>query len=175
MSVNPLAALDKAAKIFDDNFESEQEAQAVSTRRQEIDISSPYKLPHLIRPIITIWSGFMWSINIIWALLLVSFRGVEGADALLTDPTSIVAYTLAATSGTFSTCIGFYFHSRRKEKQEARRIVARDNMNKDKLSAAMSIEKMQLKAKLEEEKFKQKEQKKDNRVERREEKRASRE
>ena len=101
-------------------FTSDDEVNEQLTERLRIDLTSPYKLPHLIRPMSTIYSGIIWGISIIWALIISSVMinkiGLEAATKALLDPSSLMMYVLAATTANYGTHIGFYFQSRKNEK-----------------------------------------------------------
>jgi len=137
--------LEEVGKIMDDSFESGEERQKTLTRRLEIDNTSPFKLPHMIRPLSTAFSGAMWGISVIWTLviasILISKVGVEEASSIILSPDSIIMYILAATTTTYGTHIGFYFNSRKAEKNNAK-----------KAQTAIELEKMREKAEIKEDK-----------------------
>jgi hypothetical protein len=136
--INIDKTIDEVTDVVDKSFESEQERQEMLTERQRIDSTSPFRLPHLIRPISTMFSGLIWGVSIIWALIIASIKiselGIEQASSVILASDSIVMYVLAATSTTYGTHIGFYFESRKKEKITAK-----------KASVALDIERMKVK------------------------------
>jgi len=119
-----LEGIDKVGEIVDDSFESEQERQETLTERQRIDLSSPYKLPHLIRPVITLWSMLVWNVSVVWSLAVTQ-----------PDP-----YVLAATSGILASCVGWYFDSRRREKIADKKMQSEQAVMQDKTKAAIKLE-----------------------------------
>jgi len=119
-----LEGIDKVGEIVDDSFESEQERQETLTERQRIDLSSPYKLPHLIRPVITLWSMLVWNVSVVWSLAVTQ-----------PDP-----YVLAATSGILASCVGWYFDSRRREKIADKKMKSEQAIMQDKTKAAIKLE-----------------------------------
>jgi hypothetical protein len=165
---NILKSVDKAVAFADKSFESEQEAQKVSTDRLSLDLTSPYKLPHFIRPILALGTFFMWATSIIWTLIIatVQVNPIEASLQLL-SPDSIILYILGSTTTTFGTTIGFYFHSRRKEKVQAKKDLAEVQMNEAKLKAAIALEKIKAELALKQAEAEIKETRKDNRRARR--------
>ncbi len=117
---------------IDKNTESKQD------RRHRIDLTSPFKLPHLIRPISTLYTGIIWGASIIWALAiattLIVTDGMKEASSAILAPDSIIMYVLGATTTMYGTHIGFYFNSRKNEK-----------INANKARAAIEIEEIKLK------------------------------
>lgn len=97
---------DKAMDFADDSFESAEERQKTLTRRLEIDNTSPFMLPHLIRPIIAIWSMVTYTGLAIWAMI----KG--DMDVMV---------VLGTSAGILMTVIGFYFNSRKVEKVNAKK------------------------------------------------------
>jgi hypothetical protein len=151
-------------KFADEAFESEEERQATLTERLRLDTTSPFKLPHLIRPMSTIFSAVIWGISIIWVLIIATVMinkiGIEAASTAIMSSDSIIMYILAATTTNYATHIGFYFSSRKVEKNTAK-----------KASAAIEVEKIKLVASI---KAGERAEKRDEREERREERREKR-
>ncbi len=118
------------------------------TERLRIDTTSPFKLPHLIRPISTMYSGVIWGISIIWALIiasvLISKVGIEAASSQIMSSDSIIMYILAATTANYGTHIGFYFRSRGNEKINAKKAYAAIEIERHKAKVAIKREEMDL-------------------------------
>jgi len=94
------------------------------TKRQQIDATSQFMLPHLIRPIISLVVLFMQIL-----IFVAVFFKVEVPDDLIYE---VGALNMAT--------IGFYFNSRRNEK-----------INAKKTEAAIKIESIRAKAEIKEE------------------------
>ena len=124
MIVDPLKAADKLIDAVDDNVYSEQESQEERTERLRIDMESNSPMAKIIRPLITLISALVWAFAIVYSFF-------KTADPI----------ALASASSVFITCIGFYFHSRRQEK-----------INAKKSDAAIKIERMKTRHELREEK-----------------------
>lgn len=122
--IDALKAVDKIIDAVDDNVYSEQESQAERTERLRIDMQSDNPIAKIIRPVVTLMTGLVWS----FAMVFSFFR---------TAPPEVV-YSVSAV---FTMCIGFYFHSRRQEKIAAK-----------KTDAAIKIEALKTKHELREEK-----------------------
>ena len=122
--IDPLKIIDKATEVLDDNVYSEQESQQERTERLRIDMQSDNPIAKIIRPVITLMTGLVWS----FAMVFSFFE---------TAPSEVV-YSVSAV---FTMCIGFYFHSRRQEKIAAK-----------KTDAAIKIEAMKTKHELREDK-----------------------
>lgn len=138
--INFNKGIEDVGNIVDNVHTSGEEAAAISTERQRIDISSPFMLPHLIRPLITIWAAVMWSMTIIWAMALIS-RSQETLLNAALNLDSVVMYSLASTSAILSTCVSWYFHSRKIEKKTL--IEAKANIAKS--EAAIEIRRIEVK------------------------------
>ena len=150
-------------KLVDDSFTTSEESAMISTRRQEIDLASPFKLPHMIRPYITIYAGFMWGLSIIWVLILATLQSnpIEAAMTML-SPDSIIMYVLAATTTTFGACVSWYFHSRGQEKREI--IKAKAEMKKT--DAAIDIRRLETKEEFRKDRAEEKRKKREARQDR---------
>ena len=136
------STVDNITDTVGNNIESEQERQATLTERLRIDTTSPFKLPHLIRPISFIWAmGLQTLLSVI--VVVMAFNQNP------TDTTSILA-VVGSNGAILTSMVGFYFSSRKQEK-----------INLEKVKAAVKIEEMKTGAAI-------KEEKKDNRAERRE-------
>ena len=101
-----------ATKIISDVTGSIDKATAnQQSERLKIDTTSPFKLPHLIRPISFIWAMANETIlttSTILAVFVLDTSNVNAVNALIA--------ALAANSAILTTIIGFYFNSRRNEK-----------------------------------------------------------
>ena len=135
MSVNPLDTVDKALAFADDAFESGEEREATRTERLKLDTTSPFKLPHLIRPISFIWAMANETI-LTWAtIFVVFFAGDVDPEA----STALMA-ALAANTAVLSTIVGFYFNGRSSEKKAAKKAAADALIMKTKTKAAVQLE-----------------------------------
>lgn len=131
MSINPLDAAEKAMAFADDSFESREEAAVMRTRRQEIDLKSPYKLPHLIRPIMAIWSMLTYSFAEAYGLYTGQISGLEA---------------MAANAAIVMAIIGFYFNSRKAEKTVAKTMSGQLEIVAMKAKTAIKLEEIKAKA-----------------------------
>lgn len=107
--------IDSVGSNADKLTESGEERQATLTERQRIDSTSPFKLPHLVRPIIAL----------IALLLQVGVFVAAICGVILPEH---IVYEIGALN---TATIGFYFNSRRNEK-----------INAKKTAAAIKIEKI---------------------------------
>lgn len=87
--------------VIDDNTESREEVEEQTTKRLEIDTTSPFILPHLIRPI---------SLLISWVLVTALFIAV--ICKVIIDPVIMGEVLLMHT-----TILSFYFRNRSMEKR----------------------------------------------------------
>ena len=133
--IDVLKAADKILDAVDDNVYSEQESQQERTERLRIDMQSDNPIAKIIRPVVTLMTGLVWS----FAMVFSFFE---------TAPSEVV-YSVSAV---FTMCIGFYFHSRRQEKIAAK-----------KTDAAIKIEAMKTKHELREEKRDNRQERKEER------------
>ena len=146
--VDPDKILKTATDAIDDNIESSQERQKTLTDRLEIDTTSPFKLPHLIRPIAFIWAMGMFTLLSVLGLILTYLKPEYDTLAIGT--------VMASITTILTAIVGFYFQSRKHEKISFER-------NK----TALRIEEIKTKAEI-------KESRKDRRQERRQERKANR-
>ena len=138
--------LDKALNFADDSFESREEAESTRTRRQEIDMTSPFRLPHLIRPIMAIWAMAIYSFALIFGMIKGQVDGLEA---------------LGSAAAILISIVGFYFNSRKMEKVTAK-----------KAQAAIQLEAMRTRADLREERKESRHERREERKEARRERRA---
>ena len=128
-------ALEKVTNLADDSFESEDERQKQLTERLRVDMTSPFKLPHLIRPISFIWAMTLQTILSLITVVM-AFRSTPANE------TSILA-VMGSNTGILMTMVGFYFGSRRAEKINAQKVEAaikiEDGKAKVELQKAKSI------------------------------------
>lgn len=160
MSINPLETVDKALKFADDSFESREEAEASRTERLKLDTTSPFKLPHLIRPYSFIWAMANETV-LTWATIAVVFF-MEKVDPIASN-TLIAA--LAANTAVLSTIVGFYFNGRSSEKRVAKKAASDAVLLKTKTKAAVQLELIKTRA---EEKSDKRKLKHEQRMERKE-------
>ena len=124
-------------KIADNLTSTADEKDTHLTERLRIDLTSPFKLPHLIRPYITLGSWGIWAINILWVLVLASI-----AKSMDTFSVQLALYTLAATTANLATCVSWYFSSRRNEKIQAKNAEAIIIMEEIKIKEQIRKEKV---------------------------------
>ena len=122
---------DKAMDFADDSFESREEAEATRTRRLEIDTTSPFKLPHLIRPI-----SFIWTLSLETLLTLAVIGLAFSESKFSVNVSNTVMAALASNTTVLLAQVGFYFNGRKAEK-----------INAKKAAAAVEIEYMKEKTK----------------------------
>jgi hypothetical protein len=130
-------AINKSLSFVDDAFESQDEAQKQSTRRLELDMSSKFILPHIIRPIITLW-----------AMSLYSYLAIYAMHNSLVD----IWIVLAATGTILSAAVSFYFHNKTIEKKHMAMLMSQEKQSKEKVDAAIKIEYLKTRAGLKQEK-----------------------
>lgn len=119
------------ANTADGFHESAEERSATLSERHRIDMTSDNWFSKSIRPLITIWTGLIWGT----VTLVAIFKG--GVDWEI--------YGIA--SAPFTTCIAWYFESRKREKMAAQNAkVAAENAK-----ANIEIQKMQTKHELKQE------------------------
>lgn len=123
--------IDKSLDLIDDVWEGQDEAQEQSTRRLELDMSSKFILPHIIRPIITLW-----------AMTLYSYLAIYAIHNELVD-TWIV---LAATGTILTSAVGFYFRNKTLEKKHVATLMSQEKTAELKIKAAVKIEQMKTRA-----------------------------
>ncbi len=138
---DPLQTAEKAMALIDDSFESREEAEGTRTERLKIDITSPYKLPHLIRPYAFIWAIVNETI-LTWATIALVFFGTT------VDPQASVALmaALAANTAILTAIVGFYFNSRKMEKNLAKQMAGQLAVTQLKAKTAVKIEAIKAKA-----------------------------
>lgn len=107
--IDPNKTIDKALGAVDDNVFSEQERQTMLTERQKIDMTSPFMLPQLIRPILALWGAATYSAAQAYCLYKGLVTGLE---------------VMTANGALVVTIIGFYFNSRKMEKMNAKKYEA---------------------------------------------------
>lgn len=133
--IDPLKAAETAMDFADDSFESREEAEATRTRRQEIDMTSPFKLPQLIRPILAIWGAATYTVAEVYLLYLDVISPLE---------------VMAANSAIVMSIIGFYFNSRKAEKVVAKQMAGQLEITSMKAKTAVKLEEIKTKAEIRE-------------------------
>lgn len=150
-------------KTFDDNFESRQELEEMRTRRHEIDTTSPFKLPHLIRPI-----AFIWAMGLQTILSIITLSMAFYTSPI--DTTAVLAVTGSNTS-ILLAIVGFYFNSRKAEKIDAKRVMAAMEIDKDRNNLELKRDKVALELERDLNKIEIKSEKKEARLTRRQKRR----
>ena len=123
---NANKAIEDVGKFADDSFESGEERQKALTERLRIDSSSPFKLPHLVRPIVTLTLLFFQLI-----IFVAIFFGIEVPES--------VVYEVGALNGV---AIGFYFNSRKAEKVMEKKAIAAIKVEEIKVKEEVRKEKV---------------------------------
>lgn len=128
--------LEDVTKLVDKVTSTSEERDEVLTERLKLDTTSPFMLPHLIRPIIAL------VLLILQILIFVAiFLKVEVPQDLIWQ-----------VGGLNAAAIGFYFNSRKAEKMQAKNAMA-----------SIEIAKIQSKAEVNEKRRVDKQDKKDKR------------
>ena len=157
--IDPLKAAEKAMDFADDSFESREESETTRTRRQEIDMTSPFKLPQLIRPILAIWGAT----NFTLVEFILLYQGViSPLEAMATNAAIVMAI------------IGFYFNSRKAEKIVAKQMSGQLEIVTMKAKTAVKLEELSTRKAIKEETKANKAERKEDRQERRQERRDAR-
>ena len=116
--------IEDVGKIADDLISTAEERDEMLTKRLALDTTSPFMLPHLIRPIIAL---AVLSMQIL--LFLAIFLKIEVPNDIIWQ-----------VGGLNAATIGFYFNSRKAEKMQAKNA-----------AASVQIATIQAKAKVKEE------------------------
>ena len=140
-------AIKSVTKLVDGSIESEQERQITLTERLRIDNTSPFKLPHLIRPI-----AFIWAMALQTALSI---------TALFQDGDLLVI--LGSNSAILMTMVGFYFSSRKAEKINAKKVFAAIEIEKEKAKVEIKKDEAILSENKKQARIDRKEQRRENR------------
>ena len=111
------------------------------SERLRIDTTSPFKLPHLIRPISFIWA--MANETILTTATIFAVFQLHDADSTVVN--TLLA-SLAANTTILTTIIGFYFNSRKQEKINLIKARNEERISFDKSEAAIKIEAIRTKA-----------------------------
>ena len=128
--------LEDVTKLIDKVTSTSEERDAVLTERLKLDTTSPFMLPHLIRPIIAL------VLLVLQILLFVAiFMKIEVPKDLIWQ-----------VGGLNAAAIGFYFNSRKAEKIQAKNAMA-----------SIEIAEIQAKATVQEKKRVDKEDRRDSR------------
>ena len=117
---------DKIESVVDDNVFSGEEKAQVYTDRLKLDLTSRFALPHLIRPILSLWAAGLFSFALIYGMIA---GIVNGTEAML------------AASAPITSAIIFYFDSRKKEKTLDKKIAASIQIEELKLKAQIKADK----------------------------------
>jgi len=133
MIKNPLETAEKAMALIDDSFESREEAEQMRTERQKIDLTSAFKLPHLIRPYMAIWGMITFSAAQAYCLYADLITGLEA---------------MGANTAIVMAIIGWYFNSRKAEKTVAKQMAGQFAVTQLKAKTAVKIEAIRAKAEI---------------------------
>lgn len=123
--------VEKSLSLVDDVWESREEAAEQSTRRLELDMSSKFILPHIIRPIITLW-----------AMSLYTYLSIYALHKALVDPWVVIA----ATVTILTSAVGFYFVNKTTEKKTMATLISQEKIAAKKINAAIKIEQLKTRA-----------------------------
>jgi hypothetical protein len=130
---NPLETAEKAMALIDDSFESREEAEQTRTERQRIDLTSAFKLPHLIRPYMAIWGMITFTLAQAYCLYADLITGLEA---------------MGANTAIVMAIIGWYFNSRKAEKTVAKQMAGQFAIVQLKAKTAVKIEAIKAKVEL---------------------------
>jgi hypothetical protein len=119
--------IEDVGKIADDLISTSEERDAELTKRLSIDTTSPFMLPHLIRPIIALVILAMQML-----IFLAMFLGI-------TVPTDIIWQV----GGLNAAVIGFYFSSRKAEKLQTKNAQATIELEQIKVREAKRKDKVE--------------------------------
>jgi len=161
--VNPNKLVKDVLKGADNLFTSQDEYNKESTERVRIDTTSPFKLPHLIRPALGIWVSALYTVVVAWGLITGQLSFTEA---------------LESTRNLVGAVFLFYFGSRGFEKvfeqigkAKAKTALEQSRAEISKSEAAVEIEELRVEATLKEE---EKESNHRRKMERKAERRAKR-
>lgn len=132
---------------------SDDEVQKELTERLKIDTTSPFKLPHLIRPIAFIWAMALQTI----LSIVVLFVAPEGDNEAL-------MIIFGSNSTILITIVGFYFQSRKNEKIAFKNAEANIELKALEIQNEARKEKLMLKEDIEDRKLERKLKAKENRA-----------
>ena len=124
-------------KVIDDSFESNDEAAQKRSKRHELDTTSPFKLPHLIRPISFIWAMVNETI-LTWATIFVVFF-VKDVDP---NASTALMAALAANTTILTAIVSFYYNRRTAEKNTAKKVAATIKLEEIKIKETIRKEKV---------------------------------
>lgn len=113
---NLIEGLKEGANIVDGFHESAEERQQTLSARHKVDMTSDSWFAKSVRPIVTMFTGLIWGIVSV-VMLIKYFREGFSSD----EWTAITAY-YGLVSAPFTTCIAWYFESRKREKMEAQKL-----------------------------------------------------
>ena len=140
--IDPNKLVEDVRGTLDDSITSKEEYNQQSTDRLTVDTTSPFKLPHLIRPILGIWVAALFTIIVTVGLFTGQLTFAEALQA-----------TEVLVGGVFI----FYFGSRGFEKVAEQRGKAQVKVAMEtakaevaKAEAAIEIEKIRTKADIKE-------------------------
>ena len=119
---------------------SDHEISQELTRRQEIDMTSSFKLPHIVRPVSFL---IVIGLQVVLAILTIILSFVY-----LEDPTMVVLGVSAENSVLLGTMAGFYFKSRRDEKIQFRNARANEKLKEMELEHKIKQEEIKTKSEI---------------------------
>ena len=114
-------------KIADDLISTGEERDNELTNRLKIDTTSPFKLPHLVRPIIALSLLFMQVL-----VFVAVFMEID-----------VPADLIWQIGGLNAASIGFYFNSRKMEKMQAKNAQATIEIEQIKVKETIRREKVE--------------------------------
>ena len=106
----------EGVKAVDKFHESAQERQQTLSERHKVDMTSDSWFAKSVRPLITLFTGLIWGIVSVVMLIKYYHTGFSSEEW-----TAITAY-YGLVSAPFTTCIAWYFESRKREKMEAQKL-----------------------------------------------------
>lgn len=127
MLKNVISSITGAAKEVNSFIETPEERQKTLDGRHKRDMTSDNWFSKSVRPIVTIWTGLIWGVVTLVMLLKFYREGFASEDW-----TTVTAF-YGLVSAPFTTCIAWYFESRKREKMAAQNAKANIIIEKTKL------------------------------------------
>lgn len=128
-----------------------------NTMRHKMDMTSAFKLPQLIRPIMAIWSAVNETI-LGWATIVIALSDNPSQEGVMAIGTALASNTVILT-----TIVAYYFKSRKEEKIAAKNASANIEIKKMELEAEIEREELILDSEMDDEKLDRAIKKRENR------------
>ncbi len=127
MIKNLISSVTGVSKEANNFIETSEERQKTLDGRHVRDMTSDNWFSKSVRPIVTIWTGLIWGVTTLVMLLKFYKEGFASEDW-----TTVTAF-YGLVSTPFTTCIAWYFESRKREKMAAQNAKANIIIEKTKL------------------------------------------